>query len=323
MSLEADGNNIDKNIYVIRPIQYLALYLVDMKIVILSRNAALYSTQSIVRAARRRGHDVKVVDHMYADIHVERNNLVVEYFGQRLDDVDAVIPRIGASATEYGAAVIRQFEGSGVFTTLKSSSLLNSRDKMRCLQILASNGIHIPRSAMTNNLSSVDRLLDIIGSVPWVIKLLVSTQGLGVVKAETRPTAKSIFESFYRLKQKALLQEYIGEAGGEDIRVLVIGGQIAASMSRKSAGGDFRSNLHRGGRSTPVRLTSKEEAIARRVTRVLDLDVAGVDILRSKRGPLVLEANASPGLEGIETTTGIDISNKILQLVERKVRQRK
>lgn len=293
-----------------------------MKIVVLSRNAALYSTQSIVRAARRRGHDVRVVDHMYADLILERNNLEVEYFGETLSDVDAIIPRIGASATDYGASVIRQFEGQGVFTTLGSQSLLDSREKMRCLQLLAAEGIHVPRSAMTNNLTSLDSILDRIGRSPWVLKLLVSTQGLGVVLAESRQTAKSIFESFYRLKQKALFQQYIPEARGEDIRVLVVDGEIVASMSRKAATGDFRSNLHRGGTSSPVVLTPIEADIARKVAKVLNLHVAGVDLLRSENGPLVIEANASPGLEGIETTTGIDVAGKIIELIERKIKKR-
>lgn len=295
---------------------------VYMKIVVLSRNAALYSTQSIVRAARRRGHDVRVVDHMYADLILERNNLEVEYFGETLSDVDAIIPRIGASATDYGASVIRQFEGQGVFTTLGSQSLLDSREKMRCLQLLAAEGIHVPRSAMTNNLTSLDSILDRIGRSPWVLKLLVSTQGLGVVLAESRQTAKSIFESFYRLKQKALFQQYIPEARGEDIRVLVVDGEIVASMSRKAATGDFRSNLHRGGTSSPVVLTPIEADIARKVAKVLNLHVAGVDLLRSENGPLVIEANASPGLEGIETTTGIDVAGKIIELIERKIKKR-
>ena len=294
-----------------------------MNIVVLSRNAALYSTQSIVRSARLRGHSVRVIDHMYCDLIVERNNLSVSYFGQKLDNVHAIIPRIGASATEYGSAVIRQFEGAGCFTTLGSQALLDSRDKMRCLQILAANGIKVPKTAMTNNLQSFDALIDEIGHLPVVIKLLVSTQGLGVVLAENRRTATSIFESFYRLKQKTLLQEFIEDAKGEDIRVFIVDGEVVAAMSRTAADGDFRSNLHRGGTSIPARLTSTEEAIARKVARTLKLDIAGIDLLRSSRGPLVLEANASPGLEGIETTTGVDIANKIIQFVERKIRKQK
>lgn len=292
-----------------------------MNIVVLSRNAALYSTQSIVRAARYRGHSVRVVDHMYTDLFVERNSLHVSYFGQVLEGVDAVIPRIGASATEYGACVIRQFEGDGVYTTLGSQALLDSRDKMRCLQILATNGIQVPRTAITNNLQTFDQILQRIGGIPVVLKLLVSTQGLGVVLADNKKTATSIFESFYRLKQKTLVQEFISDARGEDIRVFLVDGEIVAAMSRRAAEGDFRSNLHRGGTSVPAKLTPQEEAIARKVARTLKLDVAGIDLLRSSKGPLVLEANASPGLEGIETTTGIDVANKIIQFVERKIRK--
>lgn len=259
---------------------------------------------------------------MYCDLIVEKNNLSVSYFGQKLDNVHAIIPRIGASATEYGSAVIRQFEGQNCFTSLGSQALLDSRDKMRCLQILAANGINVPKTAMTNNLQSFDTLIDGIGQLPVVIKLLVSTQGLGVVLAENKRTATSIFESFYRLKQKTLLQEFIEDAKGEDIRVFIVDGEVVAAMSRTAAEGDFRSNLHRGGTSIPARLTSTEEAIARKVARTLKLDVAGIDLLRSSRGPLVLEANASPGLEGIETTTGVDVANKIIQFIERKIRKR-
>jgi ribosomal protein S6--L-glutamate ligase len=257
---------------------------------------------------------------MFVDLILERNDLSLKYFGQRLDQVDAIIPRIGASATEYGAAVIRHFEGAGVFSTLKSQSLLNSRDKMRCMQILASSGISVPRSVMSNNVSMARDIVEEVGSIPVVIKLLVSTQGLGVVLAENIKTAASVLESFFRLKQKAMVQEFIEESNGEDIRVFIVDGEIVASMKRSAVEGDFRSNLHRGGTSTPVKLTGDEEAVARRAAKLLQLDVAGIDILRSSRGPLVLEANASPGLEGIETTTGIDIANKIIQLVERKIR---
>ena len=294
-----------------------------MNILVLSRNPSLYSTQSIVQAARDRGHVVRVIDHMFVDLVVERNNLTLKYFGRPLDEVDAIIPRIGASATEYGATVIRQFEGSGVISTLRSQSLLDSRDKMRCMQLLAANGIAVPRSVMSNNVSLAEDIVDEIGNLPVVIKLLVSTQGLGVVLAESRKTAASVLESFFRLKQKALVQEFVKEANGEDIRVFLVDGEIVATMKRSAVEGDFRSNLHRGGRSVPVRLTGAEEAVARRAAKLLQLDVAGIDILRSSRGPLVLEANASPGLEGIETTTGVDISNKIIQFVERKVRSRK
>jgi len=258
---------------------------------------------------------------MYCDLLVERNELRVSYFGEVLTSIDAIIPRIGASATDYGASVIRQFELNKVFTTLGSESLLNSRDKLKCLQLLGAYGLSVPASAVTNNLQSISQLIEEIGSVPLVIKLLVSTQGLGVVLAENKITATSVLESFHRLKQRSMLQEFIGEAGGTDIRVFIVDGEIVASMQRSAVDGDFRSNLHRGGTSIPTRLSGHEEAVARQSAKILGLDIAGVDLLRSKRGPLVLEVNASPGLEGIETTTGIDISNKIFQYIERRKRK--
>lgn len=291
-----------------------------MHVIVLSRNPALYSTRSIVNAGRRRGHSVRVVDHMYCDLIIKRNRLCVEYFGQELDRIDAVIPRIGASATEYGAAVIRQFEAMGVFTTLGSDSLMRSRDKLRCMQLLASKGLDIPHSAMTNNIQSTRSLIERIGDIPTVIKLLVSTQGLGVILANSIQTATSVFESFHRLKQPAMIQEFIKEADGEDIRVLIVHGEVVACMSRKAAQGDFRSNLHRGGTSQLIELSETDKKIALKAASILGLDIAGVDLLRSARGTLVLEVNASPGLEGIETTTGIDISNKIFQYVERQKR---
>ena len=293
-----------------------------MNIVVLSRNAALYSTQSIVTAGRRRGHHIRVIDHIYCDLVIERNRLKVIYFGEELDNVDVIIPRIGASATEYGAAVIRQFELSGVFSSLSSESLMKSRDKLKCLQILAAHGLKVPLSAVTNNTQSLTQLIDEVGGIPLVVKLLVSTQGLGVVLAENDITAVSVMEAFQRLKRRAMIQEFIEEAGGADLRVFIVDGEIVASMNRKAVDGDFRSNLHRGGTSTLVRLNGEEEAVARKAARVLGLDIAGVDLLRSNRGPLVLEVNASPGLEGIETTSGVDISEKIFHYIERRMRSK-
>jgi ribosomal protein S6--L-glutamate ligase len=292
-----------------------------MNVVVLSRNPALYSTQSIVSAGRQRGHMVRVIDHMFCDLIISNDGMRVEYFGEDLGDVDVVIPRIGASATEYGAAVIRQFEAMGVLTTLPSESLIRSRDKLKCLQVLAAHNIPIPHSAISNDLESTDRLIDLMGGIPIVIKLLVSTQGLGVVLAKSRQTAASVLESFHRLNQKAMYQEFIGESKGEDIRVLVVDGEVVASMSRTAAEGDFRSNLHRGGTSRPIDLSRKDAELALKAARVLGMRVAGVDLLRSDRGTLILEVNASPGLEGIENTTGISISNKIYQYVERRKRE--
>lgn len=291
-----------------------------MRIVILSRNPALYSTQSLYLAARRRGHDVRVIDHMRCDIVIERNAIAVDYEGERLDGIDAIIPRIGASATSYGAAVIRQFELMGVFSVLNSEALLKSRDKRTCMQILVAHGVQVPSSIITNNVYQLEESIDKIGPAPVVIKLLNSTQGLGVVLAETKNSAESVMESFLRLKQKVILQEFIKEADGKDLRIFIVDGQIVASMERAAKPGEFRSNLHRGATSRKVFLRKIEEEVALRAVKTLGLKVAGVDILRSSSGPLVLEINASPGLEGIEGTTRVDVATKIIQYVERNAR---
>jgi ribosomal protein S6--L-glutamate ligase len=291
-----------------------------MRIVILSRNPALYSTQSLYLAARRRGHDVRVIDHMRCDIVIERNALAVDYEGERLDGIEAIIPRIGATATSYGAAVIRQFELMGVFTVLQSEALLKSRDKRTCMQILVANGVQVPSSIITNNVYQLEESIDKIGSAPVVIKLLNSTQGLGVVLAETKNSAESVMESFLRLKQKVILQEFIKEADGKDLRIFIVDGQIVAAMERAAKPGEFRSNLHRGATSRKVFLRKIEEEVSLKAVKILGLKVAGVDILRSSSGPLVLEINASPGLEGIEGTTRVDVATKIIQYVERNAR---
>lgn len=288
-----------------------------MNILILSRNPALYSTQSLYMAARRRGHTVRVVDHMRCDLSIGRDKLEVYYEGQRIEDTHAIIPRIGASATSYGAAVIRQFELMGVFTVAKSEALLRSRDKRTCMQYLVSQGVAVPHSIVTNNVHMLDEAIRKVGPPPVIIKLLSSTQGLGVVMGETHNSAESILEGFLKLKQKVILQEYIREANGTDLRVFIVDGQIVASMERKAREGDFRSNLHRGATSRKVYLTEQERNIARKAADVMRLKVAGVDLLRSANGPLVLEVNASPGLEGIEGTTGTDIAGRVIQYIER------
>lgn len=291
-----------------------------MRIVILSRNPALYSTQSLYLAARRRGHDVRVIDHMRCDIVIQRKELAIDYEGERLTGIDAIIPRIGASATSYGAAVIRQFELMNVFTVLQSEALLKSRDKRTCMQFLVANEIPTPSSIITNNIFLLKDAIRKVGPPPVIIKLLNSTQGLGVVLAETESSAESILESFLKLKQKAILQEFIGESNGKDIRVFIVDGQVVASMERSAKEGEFRSNLHRGATSRKVFLRKVEEETALKAVKVLGLAVAGVDILRSHSGPLVLEVNASPGLEGIEGTTRVDVASKIIQYVERNAR---
>jgi len=290
-----------------------------MNVAVLSRNPGLYSTQSLVLALRKRRHKVQVLDHMRCDLIVDSRNMEVRYDGYRLHDIEAIVPRIGASATQYGAAVIRHFEALGVPTTVPAEALMKSRDKLRCLQLLAGAGIDVPISAFTNNLSVLNSLLSRVGSMPVILKLLVSTQGLGVLKADDKQQANTMLEAFQRLQQDALIQEFISEVGGSDIRVFIVDGEIVASMERQAMPGEFRSNLHLGASSRPVVITEQEADFALRAVELIGLKVAGVDILRSRRGPLVLEVNASPGLEGIETTTGIDISSRIVACLERCV----
>lgn len=294
-----------------------------MNVAVLSRNPGLYSTQSIVLALRKRHHKVRVLDHMRCDLVVDSKNMEVRYDGYRLHDIDAIVPRIGASATQYGAAVIRQFEALGIPTTVPSEALMKSRDKLRCLQLLAGAGLDVPLSAFTNNLSVLSSLLSRIGSLPVILKLLVSTQGLGVLKADDKHQAYSMMEAFQRLQQDALLQEFISEVNGSDIRIFIVDGEIVATMERQAVAGEFRSNLHLGATSRPIDITTQEAEYALRAVELIGLKVAGVDILRSNRGPLVLEVNASPGLEGIETTTGIDISSRIVECIERCVEEQR
>lgn len=288
-----------------------------MNIVILSRNPALYSTQSLIYAARKRGHFVRVIDHMKCDLVMEASNLAVNYEGERIRDVDAIIPRIGSSATSYGAAVIRQFELLGVYTATNTEALLRSRDKRSAMQYLAAKNIPIPKSVITNDIFSVKKVVEEFNSIPLIVKLLDSTQGLGVILAETKASAESILEAFIKLKQKVILQEYIAESKGADVRVFVVDNKVVAKMVRQAQPGEFRSNLHRGASAMVARLTPEEERIALDASKELGLKVAGVDLLRSKRGPLILEVNASPGLEGIEGTTGIDIAGKIIEMIQR------
>jgi len=288
-----------------------------MNIVILSRNPALYSTQSLIYAARKRGHFVRVIDHMKCDLVMEASNLAVNYEGERIRDVDAIIPRIGSSATSYGAAVIRQFELLGVYTATNTEALLRSRDKRSAMQYLAAKNIPIPKSVITNDIFSVKKVVEEFNSIPLIVKLLDSTQGLGVILAETKASAESILEAFIKLKQKVILQEYIAESKGADVRVFVVDNKVVAKMVRQAQPGEFRSNLHRGASAMVARLSPEEERIALDASKELGLKVAGVDLLRSKRGPLILEVNASPGLEGIEGTTGIDIAGKIIEMIQR------
>ena len=288
-----------------------------MNIVILSRNANLYSTQSLARAARLRHHYVRVIDYVNCDLIISDDGLKISYHGQILENIDAIIPRIGASWTSYGAAVIRQFEYLNVFSTLSSEALIKARNKLICSQILAADGLHMPKSIISNNSIAYSSLIDSFDGDKVVIKLINSTHGVGVLLAKKGIQAENILEAFTRSKQKSMIQEYIQEAGGADIRILIVDGEIVGTMKRQAQAGEFRSNLHRGGSSTIEDVTDKEAEYALRAVDSLGLKVAGVDMLRSNRGPLLLEVNASPGLEGIEKTTKVDIAGRIINFVER------
>lgn len=294
-----------------------------MKILILSRNPALYSTRSLLRACYRRGHQAKVIDHLLCDLIVEKDNLQVSYRGEILTGYDAIIPRIGSSVTTAGTNVVRQFEKMGLFSTTRADAILRARNKLRCFQILAAEGVDVPHSLFPNFVDLDEQLISEIMGDQMVIKLLESTHGLGVILSESLNNAISTIEAFHRMKHKVLVQEYIEESGGSDIRALVVDGHVVASMKRQAPAGEFRSNLHRGGTARIEKLTEQERHLARKVCRILGLDVAGVDILRSKRGPLVLEVNSSPGLEGIETYTRIDVAGTIVQYLERRIRKYK
>ena len=280
----------------------------------------MYSTQSLIVAGRRRGHFVRVVDHIYCDLIIENKLNEVYYNNIPLRNFDAIIPRIGSTATDYGAAVIRQFEAQNVYTTLTSKALLNARNKLACLQLLSSHGINVPKTLLTNNMLLLPHLLDKLGNNdPLVIKLINSTQGLGVILSESKRNAETTIQALQKLKEKFVVQRFIKESNGSDIRIFIVEGEVVASMKRQAKPGEFRSNLHRGATSMKVTPTREEVKIALKSTDVLGLHVAGVDILRSNQGPLVLEVNASPGLEGIESTTGVDIATRIIELVEQNV----
>jgi ribosomal protein S6--L-glutamate ligase len=288
-----------------------------MKIGILSRSPRSYSTQRLVEAGKLKGHEILVLDHLQCVIVIEKGRPHIYYKGAEVVGLNAVIPRIGASVTFYGAAVVRQFEMMKIFTAVESQALVRSRDKLRCLQLLAKAGINIPKSAFASTPKHVDSVIDVVGGTPVVIKLLEGTQGIGVILAETRNSAKSVIEAFLDVEVNILVQEFIKESGGEDIRAFVVDGQVVGAMKRKGAEGDFRSNLHRGGSASLVKLNAEEKALAVKAAKKLGLGIAGVDMLASKRGLLVNEVNSSPGLEGIEKATGVDIASKIIDYVER------
>ncbi|HEY5690356.1 MAG TPA: 30S ribosomal protein S6--L-glutamate ligase [Cyclobacteriaceae bacterium] len=290
-----------------------------MKIAILSRNPKLYSTQRLVEAAKKKGHEAIIVDHLKCTIELEKKSPKIYYNGAYLDDVDAIIPRIGASVTFYGTAVVRQFEMMKVFTAIESQALVRSRDKLRSLQILARAGVGLPKTVFTNYTKDVDHIIESVGGTPLVLKLLEGTQGLGVVLAETHNAASSVIEAFNGLKARVIAQQFIKESGGADIRAFVVDGVVVGAMKRQGKEGEFRSNLHRGGTASIIELSDDEENTALKAARAMGLGIAGVDMLQSANGPLVLEVNSSPGLEGIEAATKKDIAREIIRYVERNV----
>lgn len=293
-----------------------------MKIAILSRNPNLYSTRRLVEAAETRGHEAHVIDHLKCNIEIEQKGPSLYYLDKYLEGFDAVIPRIGASVTFYGTAVVRQFEMMKVFTVVGSRGLVHSRDKLRCLQVLSKEGIGLPKTVFTNYSRNVEHVVKSAGGAPVVLKLLEGTQGLGVVLAENENAAQSVLEAFNGLKARVIVQEFIHEAKGADIRAFIVDGQVVGAMKRQGKEGEFRSNLHRGGSSRIIDLTEEEKSVAIRAAEAVGLGVAGVDMLQSERGPLVLEVNSSPGLEGIEKTTHSDIAGKIIEYIEKSVKKK-
>ena len=294
-----------------------------MKIAILSQKKNLYSTRRLVEAAKLRGHDVKVIDPLRCYMNITSHQPTVYYRGKLLADLDAIIPRIGASILFYGTALVRQFESMGVYTLNRSTSISCARDKLRSMQLLACTGIGLPVTGFAHAPDDIKGVIKMVNGAPLVVKLLDGTQGIGVVLAETNKAAESVIDAFWGLQSYILIQEYIKEAGGSDIRCFVIGGKVVAAMLRQAKEGEFRANLHRGGKAVSVKLTPQERQIAARAAKIIGLDVAGVDILRSNRGPLVIEVNSSPGLEGIETASSKDIAAAMIQHIEQNADARK
>jgi ribosomal protein S6--L-glutamate ligase len=288
-----------------------------MKIAILSRNPKLYSTRRLVEAATERGHEARVVDVLRCYMNITSHHPGIHYKGEELEGYDAVIPRIGASVTFYGTAVLRQFEMMGTYPLNESVAITRARDKLRSLQLLSRKGIGLPVTGFAHAPDDIQDLIKMVGDAPLVIKLLEGTQGIGVVLAETHKAAESVIEAFMGLKANILVQEYVKEAGGADIRCFVIGDKVVAAMKRQAKEGEFRSNLHRGGSASLIRITPEERSTAVRAASTMGLNVAGVDVLRSNHGPVVMEVNSSPGLEGIERATGKNIAGMMIQFIEK------
>lgn len=295
-----------------------------MNIAILSRNPKLYSTQRLKQAGEERGHKVEIIDHMKCVLLIEKKKPMVLYQGRKLDYFDAIIPRIGASVTFYGAAVVRQFEMMKVFTAVESQALMRSRDKLRSLQVLSRAGIDLPRTVFIDYSRDTEGIVEAVGGAPVVIKLLEGTQGLGVVMAENEKAAESVIEAFHGLHARIIVQEFIKEAKGMDVRAFIVDGEVIGAMKRQATReGEFRSNLHRGGVATVVKLKREEKRVALLAAKKMGLGVAGVDMLPSKRGPLIVEVNSSPGLEGIEGATKVDIAGRIIRYLEKNALKKK
>ena len=291
-----------------------------MKIAVLSTNRNLYSTRRLVEAGKERGHDMVVINHKRCYMNITSHSPGIHYNGQVIEGIDAIIPRIGASVSFYGTAVVRQFEMMGVYSVNESVAITRSRDKLRALQLLSRKGIGLPVTGFANSPDDTEDLLEFVGGAPVVIKLLEGTQGVGVVLAETKQAAESVIEAFSGLKANFMVQEFIKEAKGADLRCFVIGDKVVASMKRQGREGEFRSNLHRGGTAKLIKITPEERSTAVRSAKVMGLNVAGVDLLRSNHGPVVMEVNSSPGLEGIERATDKDVAGLIIQFIEKNAR---
>lgn len=288
-----------------------------MKIALLCRNADLYSHKRLIQAGTDRGHEIEAINHIRCYIDVASHRPAIHYNGRKLSGYDAVIPRIGASVTFFGTAVVRQFEMMGVYSVNESVGISRSRDKLRSLQLLSREGIGLPVTVFAHKTSNAEHILDIIGGAPVIIKLLEGTQGIGVVLGETPKAAESIIQAFGGVNTNILVQEFVKEANAEDIRCLVIGDKVVASMMRRGKEGDFRSNLHRGGSAIPIKITPQERATAIGSAKALGLNVCGVDMLRSNHGPVVMEVNSSPGLEGIEKATNVPVAEMIIEFIEK------
>ncbi|WP_406661729.1 30S ribosomal protein S6--L-glutamate ligase [Methanolobus sp. ZRKC3] len=288
-----------------------------MKIALLSRSPSLYSSRRLIEAAAERGHEIQVIDVLRAYMNITSHKPSIHYKGEELQGFDVVIPRIGASVTFYGTAVLRQFEMMGVYPLNESVAITRSRDKLRSLQLLSRKGIGLPVTGYASKPDDIKDVIKMVGGAPLVVKLLEGTQGIGVVLAETQKAAESVIEGFMGVKANILVQEYIREANGADIRCFVIGGKVVAAMKRQAASGEFRSNIHRGGSAEIIKITPEERSTAIRAANIMGLNVAGIDLLRSNHGPVVMEVNSSPGLEGIEAATGKDIAGMIIEYIEK------